>query len=436
MLNWINDILWKWMLPFALLATAILCGIEMKFKPIRSFHRIIIDAVRAMRSKEFFPSSKSLSQKQMFSTALAASLGTGNLIGTAAALLTGGAGAIFWMWISAFVGMILVYAENLLSSRFRRKCVASDMGGALLYLPDPRLSAVFAAACAAAGIFMGSMAQASAIAVSAAEFSVPPVVSTVATCLLCALILSGDAGKIGAVSSRVVPMICLMYFVGCGVILARYFGSIPAVFARIFREAFGFRSITGGFCASALISSIGIGFRRGIFSNEAGLGSSGLLHMHGDASDDEMQANSSVLEVFFDTVVCCTLTALTILSVPSHHLDFSDSASLLLSAFTCGLGRFAAPFLAICMILLAFATMIGWYPCGAAAFRFLFPHSDLYYLAFYILAGVIACRIDANLIFPLCDFCNACMALPNLYGLCAMRKHLKTTYHREERTFL
>ena len=417
-----NTVLWQWILPVCLLVTVVCCGIRLRGVPVRGMHRVLRETYGAV-----FRHDSDTKQKQIFASALAATMGTGNLVGTALAVMTGGAGALFWMWVSALLGMILVYAENLLGILYRRTAAdGSVIGGAIGYLRfgiDSRIAAgLFAVFCTVSALGMGNMAQSSTIKQTLSHYGVSPAVCGLVTAICLILILRGGTDRIGKVSVWLMPLLCGFYLLGCLILLVRNAEMLPSVLLRIIREAFGFRAAGCGFCASFLIHSMSIGLRRGIFSNEAGLGSSSLLHMHADSGDAVMQGKWAAAEVFADTVICCTATALVILAAPKPvYLNAGDAAGLLLYAFSDGLGHFASVFLTVCMVLLAFATMIGWYPCGAACVRYLFGGGAVtVYFATYILLCFAGALGSPEWIWQLCDCCNGLMALPNLYGMCRL----------------
>lgn len=431
-MEWLRDRFWQWLLPMLLLGTAIGCGMAQKWTPLRDFRRTFRDTLGTLTSKQS-ADGDAPTQRQIVATALAAAMGTGNLIGTAAAIAAGGAGAVFWMWVSALAGMLLVYAENVLGIRFRRKTAEGWCGGAIACLRYglhlPRLAWLFAVCCAAAGLGMGSMAQSNAIAAAAREFSVPPVVTGLAVVLLGGWILCGGTKKIGRVTAWLMPLLCGIYILGCGWLLVRNAARLPDAVMQIFREAFGFRGMTGGFCASVLMQSVRVGICRGIFSNEAGLGSSALLHMEADGQSPDRQGRWAAVEVFLDTIVCCTLTALVVLTadVPTQG---ADGAEILLAAFAEGFGAFAADYLAVMLMLFAFATLIGWYPCGMAAARCGVRGLAGIYLPLYLLFGWMGTFLAADGVLTLCDCLNACMAIPNLLGLWLLRGTLAAETER------
>ena len=417
-----NMLLWRRILPVCLLVTVICCGIRLRWVPVRGLHRVLCETYGVV-----FRRSADPKQKRIFASALAATMGTGNLVGTALAVMTGGAGALFWMWISALFGMILVYAENMLGILFRRTSAdGSIIGGALgmlRYGTGSRTAAfLFAVFCTFSALGMGNMVQSSTIAQTMAHFDISPPVTGIITAALLMLILSGGTSRIGNVSAGLMPLICGLYLVGCIILLIRNAEMIPSVLVRIVREAFGFRAAGCGFCASGLLQCMSIGLRRGIFSNEAGLGSSALLHMDADSDNPALQGKWAAAEVFADTVICCTATALVILTAPQPvYLCAGDAAGLLLHAFSDGLGQNASLFLAVCMVLLAFATMIGWYPCGAACVRYLFGSgAGKVYPAVYLLLCFAGALGSPEWIWQLCDCCNGLMALPNLWGMCRL----------------
>ncbi len=420
LLRILNDLLWQWILPLLLVITALCCGRQCGWRPLWGFSHMLRTTYGTLLQKQMPCAENKPSQRQIFATALAATMGTGNLVGTAAAISLGGAGALFWMWISALLGMLLVYAENVLGIHFRRK---NGIGGTLAYLHEGigsvMLTVVFAICCVGASLGMGNLAQSNALASALKGIGIPLPCSALITVFLSALILWGGAKRIGRVTEWLMPLLCGGYLLGCGILLSRHIGQLPTVLLQILREALGIRAVGGGIAASALLHSMSIGIRRGIFSNEAGLGSSALLHMEAEG-DPQQQGNWAAAEVFADTVLCCTATALVLLTTlsPTELYGSSDGAALLLRAFSSGFGQWAAGFLAVCIALLAFATLIGWYRCGLAAFRFLFgtKQEDVFCLL-YLLTAFAGALGRAEWVWLLCDLCNGCMALPNCIGL-------------------
>lgn len=410
---WGSRLLWQWILPTLLTLTALIYAVRLRGKPIRGFCGML---------RELF-SRRDRTQHGIFAAALAATMGTGNLVGTALALMTGGAGAVFWMWLSALLGMVLVYAENMLAARHphkdcRRFLCCGSIGYILYAMKNNIPARIFAICCIGAALGMGSTVQSSTVARTLHSFGVPLPLTGLVTASLLGIILAGGIKGIRSAAGKLMPLLCGLYFAGCAFMLVRHAHVLPDAFLSILRGAFGIRAAGCGVSISVLLQSLRVGFQRGIFSNEAGLGSSSLLHMHAPEGQQAQQCKWAAAEVFADTILCCTLTALVILTAPCDLAQYTDGTALLLDAFTAGLGTFAAGFLAVCMVLLAFATMIGWYPCGAYAVQYLTGgRGTACYLAAYLLAAFAGALGEPQWLWALCDLMNGCMALPNL---CAM----------------
>jgi AGCS family alanine or glycine:cation symporter len=269
---------------------------------------------------------------------------------------------------------------------------------------------------------MGNLAQSNTIAQSAAEVGISPLITGLLLAAVLGFVLSGKQGRTVNAAAVLMPVLCGFYLLGCAILIAMHIHAVPMVFAQIFREAFGIRAAGWGISAGVFLQSMKTGIRRGIFSNEAGLGSSGILHMHTADSDGARQGRWAAAEVFGDTVVCCTATALVLLTAPETDLTGKSSAAqVLLNAFASGLGRGAGLFVAVSMILFAFATMIGWFPCGLAAAEYLFGKGCRpVYAAFYVLLGFAGAFGSPALIWAFSDCCNGLMALPNLWAVCRL----------------
>ncbi len=282
---------------------------------------------------------------QAMSSALAATLGTGNIAGVAAALSTGGAGAVFWMWVSAVLGMMTGYAENLLGCLYRRKAPdGSWQGGAMYYIRDglgqrrltrplgKPLAAVFAAACVLSAFGMGNLVQMNCAA-GALEtgFAIPGIVTgTVLAAVTGAVFFLGKgngAQRTAAVTSRIVPVMSALYIAAAVYIIAANIARMPAVLELIFRSAFGLEAAAGGINGYMVKQAVSMGFRRGVFSNEAGLGSSVAAHAASDVSDPCVQGMWSIFEVFFDTIVMCSMTAFVLLASPCREISAQEAFS-------------------------------------------------------------------------------------------------------------
>lgn len=401
----LNQLLWGGGLVGLLLGLGIICLVFPDFCCLNSFRLLF-------RKKQKKDTSGQLSAFQSCMTSLAAAMGTGNIVGVATALTLGGAGAIFWMWIAALCGMGLIYAENVLSCRYRTK----HESGAIAYLKhglhSPVLAGVFAVCCVAASFGMGNMTQSHAMAEILQEsLNMPPWLTGLLTAVLLFLIVSGGAKRIASFSAWIVPLLTGIYLLCSLWMIFIYRENLPSVFSAIFRNAFGMPAIGGGISGTAVKYAISVGVRRGVFSNEAGLGSSGLLH--GEAcGEPEFLGLCGMLEVIADTFICCTATALVILCT---GVSGQDGAVLVLAAFRSGMGVLADWILPPVIGLFAFCTLAGWCYCGMNALKTM--TRDRYLLSYQILfcaAAFVGAVMKLELVWTIADIANACMAYCNL----------------------
>lgn len=374
---------------------------------------------------------------QAVCTALAATVGTGNIAGVAGAIALGGPGTVFWMWISAFFGMATKYAEVVLALRYRKKDDRGNwLGGPMYYIRDglgsKTLAAVFAFFALLASLGMGNMAQVNTISsavVEAARQYAPqlrpePVMlfTGLAAALPVALVTMGGARRIGMVMERLVPVVAAAYVLGSAAVLAAHWQSLPGAFALIFQEAFSPRAVMGG----GLWQTIRWGVSRGVFSNEAGLGSAPIAHAAAEAEPQE-QGLMGIFEVFVDTIVLCTLTALTIL-VSGIAVPYGKSAGapLAVTALETVFGSWAAGLMALCLTLLALATLMSWQLYGSKCANYLFGEKgERVYGLIYVGAIIMGSTMELGVVWAFSDLCNGLMALPNLTALLVLRKEIK-----------
>lgn len=360
---------------------------------------------RALRCSERIPLSACL-------TSLGAAMGTGNIAGVASAIALGGAGAVFWMWAAGLCGTGLLYAENVLSARYRQDGIAGAPACLRYGLGSPLLAGCFAVCCTAASFGMGCMTQTHTMAMTLrASCGVPPVITGLAAAGITAAVILGGARRIGRFLTAAVPAVSIVYLLMGVIVIARNGQHLGEAFAMIFRGAFGLDAAAGGIAGEAVRRAVSAGVRRGVFSSEAGLGSSGLLHSEADGSP-EFLGICAVGELILDTFVCCTVTALAILT---SGVSCSDADTLVLSAFRTGLGRGADVLLPPVTALFALCTLIGWSFCGSQAFRSLTGGRYLtaYRIVFCIAAAAGACA-DAGIVWTIADIANGLMAYCNL----------------------
>lgn len=403
-LDTINRMLWGNGLIALLLGTAVVC--------MRFGRGSITRSLRQLRSARGTGRSTH-SLLQASTTSLAAAMGTGNLVGVATALTLGGPGALFWMWIAAACGMVLIYAENVLACHYRQEGLCGAMAYLHAGLHSPRLAAIFAICCSAAAFGMGNMTQSNAMAQTlGAAFRMPPLLTGMLAALLTGIVLLGGAQRIGRFTQAVIPLLSAAYLLAAGLVIWQFRENLGAVLRAVFEGAFGISAAAGGIGGAAMQRAVSVGVRRGVFSNEAGLGSSAVLHAEAETELPERLGLLGMAEVFLDTFVCCTVTALAILC---SGVQGADGGVLLLEAFRSGLGSAADLLLPPMIALFALCTLIGWGCCGGRAFAYLTKgrHLRLYY-AVFCMAAVLGAVMQLRVVWTLADIANACMAYCNL----------------------
>lgn len=450
----ISGIIWGNGMLLLIIGTGIYFSIRTGFFQIIKIKHIFNETIVSIfKNKEVRKSSdkKAISQFQALSTALAATMGTGNIAGVATALTLGGPGAIFWMWVSAIFGMMTVFSENVLGIYYRYKNLKGEwVGGPMVYiergLHAKWLGVIYAVFCVLASFGIGNMAQVNSISSALdATFKISPLVTGIATALLVGIIIIGGIKRIGKVTEKIIPFVSLAYIFGAILIIVLNFKQLPTVFKEIFTGAFGINSAVGGISGALVKQALSVGFRRGVFSNEAGLGSSVMVHTASDIKEPVKQGMWAIFEVFVDTIVCCTLTALAVLSTGvlgnvNNEGKILDGAPLVISAFSTGFGNFAGGFVSLSVMLFAFATLLGWSFYGAKAMEYLFGEKSviLYKLAF-ISVIVIGATTELKLVWGISDTLNGLMAIPNLIGVLllsgtvvkATKKYLIGITHRD-----
>lgn len=384
---------------------------------------------------------QAISQFQSLCTALAATIGTGNIVGVASALITGGPGAIFWMWVAAFFGMMTSFSENILGIYYRRRNAAGEWsGGAMYYLRDGLggkkhcktlgavLATLFSVFCLLASFGIGNMSQINSIAGNMqAAFSIPPLATGVALMLVAGLVVIGGIKRIALVTEKLVPFMAVLYIVGALAACILNADQLGRAFVSIFKGAFALKAVGGGIVGSGVKMALTMGMKRGIFSNEAGLGSSVLVNSSSNVREPVRQGMWGIFEVFADTIVVCTLTALTVLTSGLVDLDTGATvtanagSALVGEAFGTVFGAFGPIFIAIAILLFAFSTVLGWSHYGSKAFEYLFgTKATIIYKVIFVGFVVLGATMDLSLAWDLSDTFNGLMAIPNLIGVLAL----------------
>ena len=391
--------------------------------------RKLLPALRQAFCPEKNGNTKKFSSLEAASTALAGAMGTGNIAGVASAIALGGPGAVFWMVISAFFSMAVKYSEIFLSVRFRGK---NGEGGPMYYMEKVKhgdlLAAWFAFSCVAASFGIGNLTQSNSASNAICEaFGVSKTASACLITFLFLITVWGGSKMIGRINSFVIPLASGIYLASALGVLFVCRKSLPGVFRLIWNEAFAFRSAAGGAVGFFTSQAVHYGISRGIFSNESGIGSSAIAHGNTNSKTPSAEALWGIVEVFLDTVVMCSLTALTLLA--SGVYQSGESGSLMTAAaFTPVLGKSAAIFIALSCLVFASASISGWYYYGGVCLSFLSSAKLLKRIYFFCFCAAIfaGCFWKSEFVFGLSDFLNMMMAIPNLTALICLRRFISS----------
>ncbi len=424
--NTVRDFLWDYALMYLLVATGLYFTIRLGFVQVRKFGA----GIKAMfggfslhgKSKE-----DGLSSFQALTTAIAAQVGTGNIAGAATAIASGGPGAIFWMWLSAFFGMSTIYAEAVLAQHTRVKQDGTYIGGPAYYIRaiftgkfGKFLAGFFSIALILALGFMGNMVQSNSIGDAFYNaFHIPPMAMGVIVAVIAGFIFIGGIKRIARFTEKIVPIMAIFYIVGCLVILFMNPSGVVKAFHDIFVMAFAPQSIAGGALGITIKEAMRFGIARGLFSNEAGMGSTPHAHATAIVKHPTDQGIIAMMGVFIDTFIILTLTALVILSTGALDSGLTGSG-LAQYAFNTAFGDFGNAFIAICMLFFAFTTIIGWYFFGEVNVKALFgKKATKVYAVLVIIFVVIGSTLKVDLVWTMADMFNGLMVLPNLIALLA-----------------
>ena len=381
-------------------------------------------ALKLLFAKDEENSQGDVSSFAALCTALAATIGTGNIVGVATAIRAGGPGALFWMWMAAFFGMATKYAEALLAVKYREVDENGNMSGGPMYYLQNGLNSKFLAmmfsifGMIVALVGVGTFAQVNAIASSVnTTFKVPNIVTAIVLTLLVAMVTLGGIKKISKVAEAIVPFMSVFYFVGSMIILILNANVLPSAFMLIVQSAFTPTAAVGGFLGASVARAIQSGVARGVFSNEAGLGSAPIAAAAAKTNSCVKQGLISMTGTFFDTIVLCTMTGL-VLIVSGQWSTGLEGTDLTTAAFVTGLGQIGSYVVTIGLIFFAFTTIIGWNYYGERCTEYVFGTKGIKpFKWLYIL--MIACGpfLKLDIIWTIADITNGLMAFPNLIGL-------------------
>jgi len=424
MLSTINEWVWGPVSCGLFLAIGIILTVKTRFFQFIHIRHWLWGSLSSLFQKKNNGKQKGFTSMQSLSTALAATLGTGNIVGVATAIVSGGPGAVFWMWMAALFGMMTKYAEVLLSVSYRKKGMS---GSGPMYvlehgLGNKTLAVCYAFFCLIASLGIGNMSQGNSIALAFhSSFSIPPILTGAIIMVLSAIVLLGGMKRLGAVTEKLIPFMAGFYIIFSVYVLLMNGKQIPAAFSAIFTEAFCFRSVGGGALGYTAALAMRYGVARGVFTNEAGLGTSSMAHSASEQGDAARQGMMGIFEVFIDTIVVCTITALVILTTGVLG-NGQSGAALTISAFSVGLGGFAEWFISISIGLFAFASILSWCFYGEQCAQYLWGKRGVtvYRWVYLVMIGV-GCVMSLDAVWNLCDIFNALMAIPNLTGVLLLR---------------
>ena len=454
----INDFVWVKIGLFLLIGAGILMTCCTKFFQVGHIGHWWKETIGSVFKRDSAATKKTdkkaITQFQSLCTALAATIGTGNIAGVSAAIVIGGPGAVFWMWMAAFFGMMTNFSENVLGIYYRRRNKDGEWsGGAMYYLKDGLggykhckqigsvLAVLFAVFAILASFGIGNMGQVNKITLNleaaffknvdlgmVAGIPVINIIIGVALMILGGLIIIGGLQRIATFAERVVPFMAVFYCIGALAVFFMNISSVGAIFASIFKFAFGIKAVAGGAAGVAISQVITQGCKRGVFSNEAGLGSSVMVHSSSDVKEPVKQGMWGIFEVFFDTFVVCTMTAVVVLSSGYINLETGlpinesvNDATLISQAFGDSFGPVGEMFIAVAMLLFAFTTVLGWSQYGSKAVEYLFGVKGVkVYKVIFVLMIISGAVMTSSLAWDISDTFNGLMMIPNLIGVVAL----------------
>jgi alanine or glycine:cation symporter, AGCS family len=419
--QWLNGIVWGPPMLILLMGTGVILTVltgAVQFRRLGTAMREVLGKLGQKGGGE-----GSVTPFQAVSTALASTVGVGNIAGVATAIFLGGPGALFWLWISGLLGMATKYAEIVIALHYRERDASGTMRGGAMYtlkkIGVPWLGTIFAALTALAAFGIGNMVQANSVAESLkASFGAEPWIVGIVLVAISAAVILGGITRIAAFAQVLVPFMCILYIVGGLVIILMNLGAIPDVFRLVFSSAFSGTAAAGGFAGATIMMAMRYGVARGLFSNEAGLGSAPMVHSAANTDHPVRQGMYGIFEVFVDTILICTTTGLVIL-VTGAWDSGATGAALSLRAFETGLpGTWGDLIVTIGLVLFAFSTIIGWSYYGETGIVYLFgTRAALPYRVLWLVFIYLGSVGSLHLVWDIADTLNGLMAIPNLISV-------------------
>ena len=428
----INDVVWGPIMLALIIATGLFLTIKTGFLQFSKFGYIMKNTIGSVfSSNQHKKDTSGVTPFQAVATAMAGTIGTGSITGLATAIVSGGPGAIFWMWVSALLGMVTKYAEIVLSLHFREKNAAGKwVGGPMYYIKNGLgikwLAVLFAFFGMVACLGTGNATQSNSIAVALdSTLNIEPWITGVVLTIIVACVILGGMRRISAVNEKLVPFMAVFY-VACSVVaLILNIEKVPEAFALIFKEAFNFRAAAGGTAGYGIMLAMHYGFSRGVFSNEAGLGSAPIAHAASSTKNPVEQGFWGVFEVFFTTIIVCTLSGLIILTSGLWNTGQFEGSALSIAAFNSAVPGIGGIGVTLATIFFALSTILGWGYYGEVCITYLSNKSEkavLIYRCIYVACVFLGTVGNLNLIWSISETMNGLMIIPNLIGVIGLWK--------------
>ena len=432
----VNNVVWGPIMLTLLIGAGLFLSFKTKFIQFRKFGFMMKNTIFSVFSKNQHKKDDSgVSPFQAVATAMAGTIGTGSIAGIATAIVSGGPGAVFWMWISALLGMVTKFSEITLSLKYREKNKEGAwVGGPMYYIKNGLnlkwLASLFAIFAMLACLGTGNATQSNSIAVALeSTLGVNPYITGVVLTVIAVAVILGGMRRISAVNEKLVPVMAVFYVLcSVGAIIANI-EKVPAAFGLIFKEAFNFKAATGGTAGYGIMVAMHYGFSRGVFSNEAGLGSAPIAHAASSTKSPVQQGLWGMFEVFFTTIVICTLSALVILTTGIWKTGVVQGSALSIASFNAIFPFMGGCIVTLATIFFALSTILGWAYYGEVSMEYLTHNSKkavrIYrycYIAFVFIGAV----GSLDLIWSISETMNGLMAIPNLIGIIGLSKVIKT----------
>ena len=429
----VNEWMWGLILLVILCGTGIFFTFRLKFIQVRKFGegcRLVFGHFKSSGGER---KEGEMTPFQSLATAIAAQVGTGNLTGAATALIAGGPGAIFWMWVSAFFGMATIYGEATLAQEYKTKKDGEVTGGPVYYIQQAFkgtfgrvLAVIFAIFIILALGFMGNMVQSNSIGAAfsgvfeSRNINIPPVAVGIILAVIAAFIFVGGTTRLAAVVEKIVPFMAGIYIVGSLILIGMNITALPGAFKMIFVGAFNPTAVVGGAAGITVREAIRYGVARGLFSNEAGMGSTPHAHARAAAKNPHEQGLTAMISVFIDTFIVLNLTVFSVLTTGAMDSG-KGGIALTQEAFMRGFGSFGDIFVAICLLFFAFSTVLSWHFFGQINVQYLFGKKAVKVYSIIVVAFIIVgSTLKVDLVWELADFFNGLMVIPNAMALLAL----------------